>query len=458
VARSARNGEQEAAVVDDRDAIEGQAFRRQQMVLAFTRGSRQAGEALLRRPNRPLAAGLAVALVACLVVGVRTLLTHGPPKDWNAEGTLVVDRDEGGRYVVAGGVLRPLRNLTSLRLLQGGPPSRSVQVGHALVAGQPVGQPLGIPGAPDEPPGLLPGTSPWAACQGGGDRVDLLVGLPAPIGQAAPGAPGGILARAAGGQQVFLVAGRGAYRIGSQAALARLGYTVDQVRTVPRRWLDLLPRVANLELLALPGDGGGPAAPAAPFMADGTVVVEQPSGVQYLAGGGALHRVLNRTSLLLLDRPVRGPTPVGRAAVVAQPQGEPFGVAEAPPSPPAVPEGASRQYACASTTGPVRVLDRPPTAPGLVRAAPPAGARARGGGPVRVWQPAARGVLARPADAVGKDLSPRAPAYLVADGTAYPIPEESSLGALGYADTEVRPLPRAWLAALPRGPVLAAPR
>jgi hypothetical protein len=442
--------------VDDRDAIESQAFRRWQTVLAFTRGSRRAGEALVRRPNRPLLAGLAVALVACLVVGVRTLLTHGPPKDWNAEGTLVVDRDAGGRYLVVGGVLRPLRNLTSLRLLQGGEPARSVQVDHALIAGQRVGQPLGIPGAPDEPPGLLPSAAQWAACEGGRDEVDLLVGLPAGLGPAVPGAPGGVLAQAAGGERIYLVTGPGAYLVGSRAALARLGYTVDQVRTVPKRWLDLLPKVATLELLPLPGAGTGPPVPAAPFMADGTIVVEQPSGLQYLAAGGTLHRVLNRTSLLLLDQAVGGPVQVERAAVAAQPEGAPFGVADAPASPPEVPDGASPLFACAATGGrPVRMLARPPAAAGLVLAAPPAGRR--DAGRVRVWQPAGQGVLARPADDAGQDLSTRAPAFLVADGTAYPIPSESAIGALGYTRQQVRPLPRPWLAALPRGPVLAGP-
>ena len=79
-------------MADDRDVIDSQAFRRWQTLLAFTRGSGSPGGEQLRRPNRPLYAGVAVALVVCLVVGVKALVAHGPPKDWDATGTLVIDR------------------------------------------------------------------------------------------------------------------------------------------------------------------------------------------------------------------------------------------------------------------------------------------------------------------------------------------------------------------------------
>ena len=58
-------------------------------------------------------------------------------------------------------------------------------------------------------------------------------------------------------------------------------------------------------------------------------------------------------------------------AVAAQPQGEPFGLTDAPVSPPEVPGGTSPLFACASSDGrPTQVLPRPPVA-GLVRARPP---------------------------------------------------------------------------------------
>jgi hypothetical protein len=42
----------------------------------------------------------------------------------------------------------------------------------------------------------------------------------------------------------------------------------------------------------------------------------------------------------------------------------------------------------------------------------------------------------------------------VAEGAAYRIASFSALSALGYQKEQVRPLPRGWLAALPKGPAL----
>ena len=436
-------------MADDHDAIDSLAFRRWQVLLAFTRGSRNLGEALVRRPNRPLYAGVAVALVVCLVVGVRALLGHGPPADWDADGTLVIDRDAGGRYLAADGMLRPVLNLTSLRLLSGGALPRAVQVDHRILAARSFGPPVGIPGAPDQPPTLVVPAARWMACQGGRGELHLLIGLPPGAGQASPAAPGGILASPGGGLAggpVYLVTGSRAFRVASAEALARLGYTADQVRTVPRRWLDLVPKSTPLDLLPPPAaSAGGP--PTAPFMADGTLVVDRSSGLQYLAAGGELHRVLNRTSLLLLERPVRARTQVAADAIAAQPQGEPFGLVDAPASPPTVPGGTSSLFACASSDGrSTPVLPRPPTA-GLVRARPPSGAVTSPAPPDQVWLPPGRGALVRPPGADG-------PSYLVAEGAAYPIASASALAALGYQKEQIRPLPRAWLATLPRGPVL----
>jgi hypothetical protein len=447
-------------VADDRDAIDSLAFRRRQLFLAFTRGSRNVGEALVKRPNRPLYAGMAVALVVCLVVGVKALVSQGPPEDWDAEGTLVIDRDAGGRYLAVGGNLRPVLNLTSLRLLSGGALPRSVQVDHGLLAGRPLGQPIGIAGAPDQPPGLVGSPARWVVCQGGRNEVDLLIGLPPDAGRAGPGAPGGILASASDGSgdgdtggTVYLITGSSAFPLSSPEVLGRLGYTADQVRTVPRRWLDLVPKASPLELQPLPRPSGG--VPGAPFMADGTVVVDQSSGVQYLAAGGELHRVLNRTSLLLLDHPIRGPAQVPGDAIAAQPQGEPFGLADAPASPPSVPGGTSRLFACTSSDRqPVQVLARPPVAAELVQATPPSGATEGPGTGVRVWLPPGRGTLVRPSTAAGAGATPSVPAYLVTEGVAYPVASESALTALGYQPRQVQPLPRPWLATLPRGPSL----
>ena len=471
--------------MNDRDVIDSQAFRRWQAYLAFTRGSRHGGEALVKRPNRPLYAGVAVALLVCLGAGIRGLVNNGPPKDWNAEGNLVVDRDAGGRYLVVGSLLRPVLNLTSLKLFTGGSLPPSVEVRHALIATQPHGSPIGIVGSPDEPPTLLGSTAaaPWVACEGGTNEVDILAGVPgaAPSGTAstAPSAPGpanpaspgtgaaaqaqaqafaGVLARTASDPQVFLVTGAGKFAVGA-LALRRLGYAQDQVRIVPSVWLAMLPLQATLDLLPLPPGTGTGARPAARFMADGTVVLDTDTGVQYLAGGGELHRILNQTSLLLLGHATVGPVQVADQAIAAQPQGQPFGIPEAPASPPSVPAGTGELFACATTSGGhvhVQVLPRPPLAQGLVQAPLPPGVHGVPGARVRVWMLPTRGVLARPGKVLRAEITPRTPVYLVTGGVLYPVPSAEALSALGYQQDQVQPLHRSWLAALPKGPSLVS--
>ena len=108
--------------------------------------------------------------------------------------------------------------------------------------------------------------------------------------------------------------------------------------------------------------------------------------------------------------------------------------------------GTSPLFACASSDGrPTQVLPRPPTA-GLVRARPPSAVRAPDR-PVQVWLPPGRGALVRPSGTGGT-------LYLVAEGAAYRIASLSALSALGSQTEQVRPLPRGWLAALPKGPAL----
>jgi hypothetical protein len=360
-----------------------------------------------------------------------------------------------------------------------------VQVDHDVLARRPLGQPLGIVGAPDQPPALVRPPARWVACERGRDEIDLLIGLPRGVGRGAPGAPGGVLVTAAtatpadpgaspadpgastsgasgdASQTIYLVTGSAAFPIPSQEVLARLGYTPDQVRTVPKLWLDLLHKSTALELQPLP-QGSGSGTPSASFMADGTLVVDSASGVQYLAAGGELHRVLNRTSLLLLEQRPDGPVQVSEQAIAAQPQGEPYGLADAPASPPEVPDGTSALLACASSDGePAQLLERPPVAAGLVRAAPPAGVNARPPGTgegeapaVQVWLPPGRGVLARSSSFAGAEITPKAPVHLVTEGVAYPVPADVALRALGYQPEQVQTLPKAWLAALPKGPSL----
>jgi hypothetical protein len=444
--------------VSDRDALDGHAFLQRQLVVVFTRGSRFGREELTRHLNWPLYAGAAAALVAVLVVCIVALVSRGPPRNWMDDGTLVVDRASGGRYVAVRGSLRPVANMTSLLLLKSGQLPEPVRVSHDLLVRQPQGPPLGIPDAPELPPPARAASPPWTACQRRGDPVvHLVVNRPGVPAQPQEAAFHGVLTRRGGDRRIHLVTDSRAYPIGSLAALGAMGYAGSDVRIVPGPWLDLAPRGPVLAVQRLPGRGTPPGAPG--FMADGSVVVDRASGQRFLAAGGRLHAVGNGSSLALLTggRPVR-PVVVDHAVLTTQPQGAPFGIQGAPDVVPPVPPGSSPLWACTPSAagGEVQVLERLPVPQGFVARTPgPPGA---GGGTAAarftVWQAPGDGLLARAPGPVDREISADDPVVLVTGGRALRIVSQDALRALGYARAPVAPVPRPWLAALPQGPSL----
>jgi hypothetical protein len=472
-----------------RDLIEASVFRRRRAVAVFTHGSRYQPELPERRPNRWLLGGLGLVLVGMLVMGVHGIASSGPAPGWNADGTLLVDRATGGRYLVAEGRLRPVLNLTSLLLATSGDPPEPVRVAHDLLVRQPLGRPLGIPEAPERPP-VPRAPTPWTACvRADDDRTELLLGSPPGGGSRR----GGLLARPTGGNGILLVTGGRAFPIDS-TALPALGYTGSQVQTVPARWLALVPRGPALRLLrpqgiAAAGAGREP-------LGDGGLVRDRATGRVYLVEAGRLGPLLNRTSLLLLAGAAAAPVPVDHARILERPLGPDVGVAGAPEAPPPVPPAGARPWACLdSERTALRVADRLPVPAGLAPAdpglvslpAPPTtsasvptlaavtasptttsslGAATTTGPPgqprrpaahgrprVRLWQAPGSGDLVREPAAAGRDVSDRAPVWLVADGRAFAITSEDALGALGYGG-EPAVLPTAWLRLVPKGPPL----
>ncbi|AGF71562.1 type VII secretion protein EccB [Corynebacterium halotolerans] len=88
----------------------------------------------------------------------------------------ILRSESGALYVRVDGTVHPVANLASARLITGAPDDPA-RIGDELLADQPRGVPLGIPGAP----GLLAADDPdplsWAACHDG-EAVTVLAGPP----------------------------------------------------------------------------------------------------------------------------------------------------------------------------------------------------------------------------------------------------------------------------------------
>lgn len=198
------------------------------------------------------------------------------------------------------------------------------------------------------------------------------------------------------------------------------------VEDVPRRPNAAL--VAGLALVLLIAAGSAVTAfltDRAPddWLADGSLVVDEATGARYVARAGTLRPTPTVTAALLAGaRPQ--PTLVPHAKVVGAPIGLPLRDEGTPEAPPAVPPVQPSLTACLSGGDAVDVFAGRP-----------------GGAAVPT-----SGLLVRPRGSSEVRLLDRQ--------RAFPL-DPGALVALGYASTQVRDVPAAWLALVPAGPPLS---
>src|SRR5919199_2837595 len=99
-----------------RDLVEAHAFNRRRLVTAFLGGAPGGRELEPARPARAVVAGVVLAVLLLVGAAVAGYLRPGLPNGWN-QNSLVIARNSGARYVATGGVLYPVANTTSARLL-----------------------------------------------------------------------------------------------------------------------------------------------------------------------------------------------------------------------------------------------------------------------------------------------------------------------------------------------------
>ena len=99
-----------------KDLVEAQSFSRRRLTTAFVSGAPGGREVEPHRPLRAVVGGL--ALTAVLVLGSMAFgwLRSSLPADWQ-DNRLIIAEDSGARYVSLKGLLHPIVNTTSARLL-----------------------------------------------------------------------------------------------------------------------------------------------------------------------------------------------------------------------------------------------------------------------------------------------------------------------------------------------------
>src|SRR3954447_12973999 len=146
------------------DQLHSRQFTVQRVVAALAMRDADAATAPGRRIGGALLAGLLFGALGGAAGGVYAVLRPGGDASWRDGTSVIVEAETGARFVYRDGVLYPVLNYSSARLVLGANAS-TVRASRSALAGVPRGHPVGIAGAPDALPAaadLLPGN--WTLC------------------------------------------------------------------------------------------------------------------------------------------------------------------------------------------------------------------------------------------------------------------------------------------------------
>ncbi|MET8700477.1 type VII secretion protein EccB [Kitasatospora sp. NPDC004723] len=462
-----------------RDQVQAHLFVMSRVAAGVLRAEPDAPDTPVGRTNRGAAIGLAVALLIGAGAGVYGLVKPGGASGWKQPGTLVVVKESGARYVYAGGLLHPVLNEASARLLAGDQ-LKVDQVSARSLEGTGRGTPVGIVGAPDGLPAAnAVGGADWLLCS----MRTVAAGTGAPAARPAPQLSVAIGTRQSGrpaGEQGVLVAGPdGAVHLlwhgrrfavdAAGGAVRALGYGSVTPVPVTASFLAAFPAGPDLRAPDVPGRGkDGPALSGRP-----TRVGQLFTGTgeeRYLLAEQGLVAVTPTQFALLLGDPRTQQEAYGNGPVTPAPAGAadlaahtapasaaaaftPEGLPSRPPAPLA-PRGeqalcAALRPADAGGELDVSVLDAAPVLglppvlqPGVLPSCTPAdriAVRPGGGALVRALSGAGYGGTL----------------YLVTDaGVKYPLASPAVAERLGYPKAAPTAVPGRVLSLLPTGPSL----
>src|SRR5262245_13025227 len=338
----------------------------------------------MRRGAISAVAGALVAVVALAAVAAYGVLRPGDESSWRDGRSVIVERENGARYIYRDGVLHPTLNYASALLILGSSASPTAIVSHASLAGIPRGVPLGIPGAPDPLPAaqdLLTGA--WTLCSrsGTGSTESLLVVGGPVAGQrdgVSLGANDAVLAVDPG--QAYHLIWRGhRYAIREPGVvLTALAWRGRPPTRVAAAMLNAVPAGDDLAPIRIAGRGQRSAVPGRRV---GEVVTgaSQSGARQFgLVVAGGLAAITQVQADLLLADPASGSakpvriTPAQFAAAPAVPSLEPTGDAAPPERTPDLVRPGDRGAICASfvdaaTPPRISLLETRPTAVGETR-------------------------------------------------------------------------------------------
>ncbi|MBO0869451.1 MAG: type VII secretion protein EccB [Micromonosporaceae bacterium] len=447
-----------------RDQLQAYQYLRRRLVSAIQRGDANHPASPSRRVVVSYGLGATAALLIVAGFGIYGLVRPGANQNWRAPGQVVIEKESGAEFVLAAdGLMHPMLNYASARLLAGGDGTATTVVSARSLAGAPRGAPLGIAGAPNSLPAkdrLLTGA--WTVCsqtaadgpaQSPATSVAMLG--PPPASPPVP-ADRALIVSGPAGQRYAVIAGR-LLHIRDQDTAAALGF--DQVTPVPvpDSWVSAVTRGPELALVDVAGAGGqGPTVDGKSTQVGEVLVVRSEGSTDryYLVQGPSTVVAVSQTKAALV---LGGESPVQVSAraigKVAQAQQPSDGYPLIKPQP--LPAPGSGDAVCAVRTGPqqseVRISKGVPLPPGA-KAIP---ARVQSDSAQvadKVFVPPGQGALVRDQQSPGDTTGT---VYLLTDtGVRYPVGGGDAQKALGYGGVTATPVDYTVLALFPTGPVL----
>jgi type VII secretion protein EccB len=443
-----------------KDLVEAQAFSRRRLLTAFVSGAPGGRELEPTKPLRAVVAGVSLSVLLVLGSLGFGLLRPALPQGW--DDNALVTTDGGSRYVAVDGVLYPVLNTTSARLVVPSAEFRVHSVADERIADAPRGSTIGIPGAPDAlpSPDRLVATS-WLACTADGAGEALVLSTDGTVAEVTDRALAAVdtdpqrslLVEVAGDLHLVTDGRRHLVpREDRDGVLRALGQETTVPWSVSALWLGLFPAGTPLEPLAVEraGEPLPPDVAAPPGATIGSVLVATDIDQRYvlLADGslavlGAVAEPLHR---LASGAAVGEPIEVTSAQIAAlRSAPAAFGPADWPVTRPE-PGLPDASVGCALlVTDPgaddgarVHLVGADevavPEAGTVVRVQPSAGALVR----------TSSGGASGPVQVVDQT------------GTAFSVPEADPevLARLGFAPEDVTTVPAAWLRLVPSGPAL----
>jgi Type VII secretion system ESX-1, transport TM domain B len=155
-------------VATKKDLVEAHAFSKRRLVTAFVSGAPGGREVEPVRPGRVLIGGIALSVLLLAGAAIAGFLIGRPNSAWLEEGSFVISKETGERYVVLRGgddpLLQRVPNYLSAQLLLGEPELTANRVSDTYIREVALGPDLGIDGAPTLPAATDLIDDGWTAC------------------------------------------------------------------------------------------------------------------------------------------------------------------------------------------------------------------------------------------------------------------------------------------------------